>query len=373
MKKIVFIIYSYTMGGGAESLLTAIVNHLNPNKYDISIIEVMHYDIKTEKTNENIHILPYIMAEKDERPRWQMHDLYYNPKNVFDKYVGNDFDLYVTFNYQLPSFLLQGNKKNIAWIHANIYDLAGEEKSRYLNLQKEALMKANSIVAISSITEKSICELIPEVKDKVQVISNGLDINIVQHKSMEACDTILLHPCVIYVGRLEPFKRPERLYEVIKSIIEEGDNVHLYYLGFGELEETIRKKVTNDNMGKYVHFLGYKDNPFPYIKQADVFCSLGECEGYGMALAESMALGVPVVSTLGGATDVLIENELCGKVVATDEEAKDSIRHYIKYNNKTSIKDACRNSVSKINLDKYISKIENLFDQLLDEGDICNE
>ena len=45
-KKILFIIWSYTFGGGAESLLTSIVNHLNPEKYEISVIEYHHEGIK---------------------------------------------------------------------------------------------------------------------------------------------------------------------------------------------------------------------------------------------------------------------------------------------------------------------------------------
>ena len=61
-KKILFIIWSYTYGGGAEALLTSIVNHLNPEKYDISIIEYEHADYKVEPVNENIHILPPIEA-----------------------------------------------------------------------------------------------------------------------------------------------------------------------------------------------------------------------------------------------------------------------------------------------------------------------
>ena len=56
-RKILFIIWSYTYGGGAESLLTMIVNHLNPEKYDISIIEYEHSDVKTEPVNYNINIL----------------------------------------------------------------------------------------------------------------------------------------------------------------------------------------------------------------------------------------------------------------------------------------------------------------------------
>ena len=48
MVKILFLIFSYSMGGGAESLLTNIVNNLNSQKYDISIREIYHYDIKTD-------------------------------------------------------------------------------------------------------------------------------------------------------------------------------------------------------------------------------------------------------------------------------------------------------------------------------------
>ena len=45
MIKILFLIFSYSMGGGAEALLTSIVNNLNPQKYDISIREIYHYDV----------------------------------------------------------------------------------------------------------------------------------------------------------------------------------------------------------------------------------------------------------------------------------------------------------------------------------------
>ena len=47
MKRIFFIIYSFSTGGGAESLLTTIVNNLNPEKYEIGIMEIVHYGVKT--------------------------------------------------------------------------------------------------------------------------------------------------------------------------------------------------------------------------------------------------------------------------------------------------------------------------------------
>ena len=46
------------MGGGAESLLTQIVNHLNPEKYEIGIMEIIHDTVKKEPVNSNIKRYP---------------------------------------------------------------------------------------------------------------------------------------------------------------------------------------------------------------------------------------------------------------------------------------------------------------------------
>ena len=53
-KKILFTIWTYSWGGGAENILTNLVNHLDPNKYEIDILEYFHSDIKKEPVNENI-------------------------------------------------------------------------------------------------------------------------------------------------------------------------------------------------------------------------------------------------------------------------------------------------------------------------------
>ena len=56
--KVFFIISSFSMGGGAESLLTTIVNNLNPEKYEIGIMEITHSNKKIEPVNANIKIFP---------------------------------------------------------------------------------------------------------------------------------------------------------------------------------------------------------------------------------------------------------------------------------------------------------------------------
>ncbi len=53
-KKILFIIWSFSYGGGAEALLTMIVNHLDPQKYEIGILEYYHAEIGRASCRERV-------------------------------------------------------------------------------------------------------------------------------------------------------------------------------------------------------------------------------------------------------------------------------------------------------------------------------
>ena len=43
-KKILFFMWSFSLGGGAEKILSTIVSNLDPEKYDIDILEMEHFD-----------------------------------------------------------------------------------------------------------------------------------------------------------------------------------------------------------------------------------------------------------------------------------------------------------------------------------------
>ena len=47
-----------------------------------------------------------------------------------------------------------------------------------------------------------------------------------------------------------------------------------------------------------VQLLGFKENPYPYIKEADLFVCASIHESYCLVVAESLVVGTPVVSTM---------------------------------------------------------------------------
>ncbi len=365
MKKIFFIINTYSMGGGAEALLTLIVNHLNPEKYEIGIMEIIHSIIKQEPVNSNIRMYPYYtLADAPDR-KARMYYVYHEWDRVIKEYIPQDYDLYVSFNYLKPSFLLPSGKKCIAWIHGDVYDLAAEDKKEERQLQDEAFRKADRIVTISDITTQSVLELFPNHRDKIHIIYNGIDVAEVRRRALEKTEITLEHPAVMAVGRLDENKNPLRMLRIFKRLQEKAPKAHLYYLGYGNLAEEVRGQSREYGIERKVHLLGYHDNPFPIVTQCDVVGMFSLEEGFPLALLEAVALDKPFVSSVIGGARILANNGSCGQVIETDEEAADALLKYLQGDKETQARE-CRESIKRFDLNEYISQVEALFDEMLD-------
>ena len=72
------------------------------------------------------------------------------------------------------------------------------------------------------------------------------------------------------------------------------------------------KKFSNElGLNNKVLFLGFKDNPYKYMRIADVFVLSSKWEGFGNVIVEAMASGTPVISTNcnSGPSEIINNNE----------------------------------------------------------------
>lgn len=363
MKRVFFIINCFSKGGGAEALLTLIVNNLNPEKYEIGVMEIIHDTIKTEPIHENIKVYPYYtLADAPDR-KSRMYSVYHEWDKVIREYIPQDYDVYVSFNYLKPSFLLPKGKKCIAWIHGDVYNLATDEMKEERLLQSEAFGKADKIVAISDITMQSLLDLFPEHKEKMVMLCNGIDVENVRKKALEQTDVTLEHPAILSIGRVEDNKNPLRLLDIFEGLLEKIPNAHLYYLGYGDQCDLVLEKSIEKEINKSVHLLGYYDNPFPIIAQCDVVGMFSRSEGFPLALLEGVALRKPFVSSVIGGARMLAAVSDCGAVVETNEKAIEAFDYYIKCDIQKK-ENACDMTIKKFDLDHYIKEIECLLDSL---------
>lgn len=328
--KLLFITYTHSNGGGAEKVLTTLVNNLDSEKYDTSIFEIVRYDVKQEPLNKNIRLLPplYHCNDRDYKVKVLDYILEQKPEiiramNNFDAY-----DVIITWNYQLPSFMLPAfpDKKTIAWFHGAIDDLdvsdnSSAVKSRY-DLQKNAWGFADKVITISRKSLQSLETVFPEYMHKAQIIHNAFDVKISKIKAIEKIEDIYENCClpiIVCAGRLDKNKNFSLLVKTVAKLKTENLKCALFIIGDGEEREPLVRLAAESDITDSVFFLGYKQNPLPYIGRAQLLCVSSLAEGFPTVVLESMALGKPFVTTpVAGASEEMADGGKCGLVADWD-------------------------------------------------------
>lgn len=154
--RLLFITWTHSGGGGAEKVLTTLVNNLDAEKYEIAIQEVMGFKVKREPINKNIRFLPPLMDGEDESridKQFTQYCLEAVPALIRSVRDLDDYDVIITWNYQLPSFMLPSfpDKKTVAWFHGAIDNLSPDEdfaESPSVIKLKNALQKKRGVLPI---------------------------------------------------------------------------------------------------------------------------------------------------------------------------------------------------------------------------------
>lgn len=375
-KKVLFLIWSFTAGGGAEKILSNIVNNLDRNKYDISILEYENFDIKKEFTKKEIKILKPILINGQNKIRNKILKslTFKKPKLIRKWFVKEKYDIEVAFNYMIPSLITSNsNNKKYNWVHSSIEDLDYEkvDSQKYKNvkrrfeLQKNSFEKMNNIIAISNKTNDSIIKLYPTVKDKVIKIYNGYEFeNLYKQSSVEVSDIRKIgYYTIVAIGRMAEQKNFPYLIDVADKLRKEGVKFNLFIIGDGDQRNKIEDKIRQYDLSGQVHLLGYINNPYPYLKQADLFCLTSIAEGFPTVLVEALALGCPFVSTDVAGAEELSNGEQCGLVSFDIDQYVSNVKKILENKElRNNMSNKGKVLVFNYSMKNQISQIEKLFD-----------
>lgn len=368
MKKILFVPYTFSMGGGAEKILADTVCNLDSEKYQVTILPYAEHHIKQEKVPAHVTVLPAILdiprAGKLEKA--VKHTLvHFFPTILRKMYIKDTYDVEIAFNYQIPSFLVKetAHTKAVMWIHTDIRDLKSSPLKRWL--QKRSFHRATKIVAISENTERSIVELFPQFRDKVERIYNGIHVDSICQRAKESCEISLRPNSVIFLGRLEERKQPMALLEAARILRERNTPINFYLLGQGVQEMQLREKIAEYDLEDQVFLLGYQQNPYPLIAQAKAVCMLSVAEGFPTVFAEGMALGKPFVSTNVGGVSEMSNDGKCGIIVDSPEECAQAIANILRSEEVyAEMSQACLLHIENFSMVRQKENIEKLLNSL---------
>lgn len=306
-QRLVGIIHELTMGG-AERMMVNILNHFSSKGDDIHLI--IFKNIGTLKAlldaNIMIHDLEASSVKKS-IPKCLRTIYTIKPDSVFAG-IGH-------VNIALAPFipLMRWLLPQTRWIsrETNIVSMENE-KGKYPKLfnflYRNVYHYYDVIIAQSEDMKKDLALHYPKVVKRISVINNPINIEEVEALAEEPID-FTFDPKMINLVSVGTLRKRKRHDLLLQTLLKLPQNYCLVIVGSGEEEVSLKALTSRLGLEKRVVFEGHKTNPYPYMKQADLFVLTSEHEGFPNVLLEANSVGTPVVAFAcpGGITEIIEE------------------------------------------------------------------
>lgn len=181
-----------------------------------------------------------------------------------------------------------------------------------LTFHEDLMEKIEKYICVSESVKRDIVLKYPELEEKCEVVDNYLDVEEIIEKSNAPVqfkvDKQKLN--IVTVARIAKDKGFGRMKWLCDALDQNNIEYDWYVLGTAFKKEVLEEIQGWFKDNENVHFLGYKDNVFPYIKDMDYLVLLTDREACCLVISEALILGVPcIVSNFYG-----VEKQINDKV-----------------------------------------------------------
>jgi glycosyltransferase involved in cell wall biosynthesis len=324
MKKLFFLIPTLD-GGGAEKVLVDLVNNLDKDKYEITVKTLLSGGVHKKRLNLNLTYLSVINLKNILLRKIIFYILcfVFPSKLTYKIIVKEKYDVEVSYLEGVTTKILAASNDKamkIAFVHTDFstnYSLSKVYKTYddCLNSYK----KFNRVVFVSEKSKLGFEQIIGQLSSSL-VLKNVVDVNSIISLSNERITEVEKESFLfVSVGRLSNEKGYDRLLDAASRLNEENFSFDIWIIGEGNEREKLEKLISIKNLHN-VKLLGFKDNPYKYMKKADMFICSSRVEGYSTVVSEALILGIPVLTTDCAGMDEILESGQYGLVVENSTE-----------------------------------------------------
>lgn len=359
MKPRIFIAMHYMEIGGAETALVGLLNALDPARVDVDLFLYDHRGEMMQFIPEWINLLPQIpkysvlerpIVELVKRGFWGIAAgrlwakyiskvAYKRSGSKLENNGGLDkmskctapllprinqsvtYDLAISFltPHRIVAEKVKAKKK-IAWIHTDYTRVWVDAED-----ELKVWQKYDYVASISSDVTNTFLQVFPSLAPKIVEIENILSPTFVRKraeledtdKEFRQTDNISL----LSIGRYSEQKNYDNVPDICKRLIGKTKlNIKWYIIGYGGDEDLIRQKIKEAGMEDHVILLGKRSNPYPYIKNCDIYVQPSRYEGKSVTVREAQMLCKPVVVTNYPTAPSQIRSGIDGVIVPMDNE-----------------------------------------------------
>lgn len=323
MKKILFFIDTLG-GGGAEKVLINLINNLDKTKYKITLMTIFDSGVNKQYLNNNIEYK--CVFKRIFRGNVMLFRLF-RPSFLYRLFIKDKYDIVVSYLEGNTTRILSGcpysEIKKLAWLHAEM----NKKTLFYPWWNKEkCILGYEKFDKIIGVSQTVLDSFVKNTKswDNLKVIYNTVDTDNIKKKALEAIKDVKYESDivnVISVGRLIDQKGYDRLLRIHKRLLDNGIVHNLYILGEGHKRPELEKYIKDNKLQNSVYLLGFKDNPWKYVANADLFVCSSLQEGFSTAVSEALIVGTPVITTLCSGMKEMLGDSEYGLIVDNNEDA----------------------------------------------------
>jgi glycosyltransferase involved in cell wall biosynthesis len=157
--------------------------------------------------------------------------------------------------------------------------------------------RAEAIIALSQGVANALPQFDARLSRSIHVIPNAALDDSLSELRHAPCPVV--RPAgnlIVACGRLNEQKAYPVLLEAVRRLNRDR-TVSLWIVGEGPLRPVLERQAAELGVADKVQFLGFYENPYPFMAAADAFVLSSRYEGFGNVLVEAMACGAPIIST----------------------------------------------------------------------------
>lgn len=352
MKKRVLFVMNNLHCGGAEKALISLLDTMDYSKYDVDLLLMKHEGLFLSKIPSKVNLLEepveykyfdmsiktalldclkkgrldiaisrllagVIIRTEKNRVRCEQRVWTHISKSL--KNITKKYDIAVGYLEKTPIYFCVDKvdaDKKIGFIH-NDYDKLGMDSL----LDQPYFERLENLVTVSEECGNILRNRFPMYNDKVKVMYNIVSPATINKLSLEQGSMGDADIKIVSVGRLNKQKNFELAIETCKLLVQNGYLIKWYIIGEGEEREKLERMIDENNLRETFVLMGIKENPYPYIKEADIYVQPSRFEGKSIAIDEAKILHKPIVVTnFSTAKDQITDHEN-GLVVDMNSEA----------------------------------------------------
>jgi glycosyltransferase involved in cell wall biosynthesis len=284
-------------GGGAEKIFTSLIENLC-NDFDLVVVTfsnegrhadviqkypVTYYNLSGSSNNTLLYILRLRKIIKQEKPLSILAFLYYPIIISFFARLGLKTDLIPSERSNYRLYLNKSLKHKL-----------------YYFILKRCYAGAKRVGVLTQHMKQQLISDFGVKENRISVIYNGINFNKLDNAYSPNEIKYTFRPDIttlIAVGRLTLQKNYPLLLKAFHSFCNKYENSELLILGDGDNEKELKQMAKNLGIDKKVFFLGYCNNPVPYLKHSRCYILSSNWEGFPNALIEAMYANGHVIST----------------------------------------------------------------------------